>query len=78
MKQKIAELTKKREELEEYLAELKTVEAVKREAKERFNLKLPGEEVAVVVGSGSSTITVTMSPVSWLSKVWGFLRSFFE
>ena len=78
MKQQIAELTQKKEEFEVYLAELKTVEAVKREAKERFNLKLPGEEVAIVVGSGSSTFTVTTSPATWLSKFWGFTHSIFR
>lgn len=78
LKQQITELTRKKEELEDYLAELKTVEAVKREAKERFNLKLSGEEVAVVVGSGSSTFTVTTSPVSWPSKFWGFISSLFK
>lgn len=78
IKQQIAELTTKKNELETYLAELKTLEAVRREAKERLNLKLPGEEVAIVVGSGSSTFTVTTSPAQWPAKVWDFIRSSFR
>ncbi|MBI2121838.1 MAG: hypothetical protein HYT98_01830 [Candidatus Sungbacteria bacterium] len=78
IKQQIEELTEKKNNLEAYLAELKTVEAVKREAKERFNLKLPGEEVAVVVSSGSSTFMVTTSPASWPAKFWGFVSSWFK
>lgn len=77
IKQQIEELTKKKNNLEAYLAELKTVEAVKREAKERFNLKLPGEEVAVVVSSGSSTFMVTTTPASWPSRFRDFFRSLF-
>lgn len=46
---KITELTKKKQELEAYLEELQQREAIEREAKERFNLKKPGEEVVVVI-----------------------------
>lgn len=47
--EKVRELTAKKEELEAYLAELETPEAIEREAKERLNLKKIGEEVVVVV-----------------------------
>lgn len=46
---RIAELTHKKQELEQYLAELETAQAIEREAKERLNVKRPGEEVVVVV-----------------------------
>ena len=46
---KIALLGRKKEELEAYIAELQSREAIEREAKSRLNLKLPGEEVVVVV-----------------------------
>lgn len=45
----VEELARKKAELEAYLAELQSQEALIREAKSRFNLKLPGEEVVVVV-----------------------------
>lgn len=41
-------LTQKKEELERYLEEIRTPQVIEREAKERLNLKLPGEEVVVV------------------------------
>lgn len=46
---KIEELQKKKTELEAYIKELETKEAIEREGKARLNLKLPGEEVVVVV-----------------------------
>lgn len=47
--EEIDKVLKKKAELEAYLREIETKEAVVREAKERFNLKLPGEKVVVVV-----------------------------
>lgn len=47
--QKIAELRQKKAQLEAYVEELQTKEAVERRAKERLNLKKPGEEVVVVM-----------------------------
>ena len=47
--QEIDTLSRKKGELEAYIAELQSREAVEREAKSRLNLKLPGEEVVVVV-----------------------------
>ena len=49
MTQKIEQLKVKKQELEALLTELQTKEAVEREAKERLNLKKPGEQVVVVV-----------------------------
>lgn len=54
-RQKIRELTQKKSELEAYLAERETPEAIEREAKERLNLKLSGEEVVVVIPPKNST-----------------------
>lgn len=46
---KIQELLRKKAELEAYALELESRQAIEREAKDRLNLKLPGEEVVVVV-----------------------------
>ena len=48
-RQQIEALTQKKQGLEAYLAELKTASAVEREAKERLNLKNPGEKVVVIL-----------------------------
>lgn len=45
----IEELLARKKELEARIAELQNEEAIRREAKERLNLKLPGENVVVVV-----------------------------
>jgi cell division protein FtsB len=49
IERRIGELKKKKTELEAYLAELQSIEAIEREAKERFNLKKIGEKVIVVL-----------------------------
>lgn len=46
---KIEELTKKKVELRMRVRELETPEAIEREAKARLNLKLPDEEMVIVV-----------------------------
>ena len=45
----IIRLQKEKTDLEAAIAELKTPHAAEREAKERLNLKWPGEEVAVIL-----------------------------
>lgn len=71
--QKIEELTKKKRELEIYLAEIQTKEAIEREAKNRLNLKKPGEEVVVIVPEKKETATVAESQ-NW----WTRIKRFFE
>ncbi len=70
---KIEKLVKKKQELEAYLAELETAEAVRREAKERLNLKLPEETVVVVVPEKKDLPTLP-SPNFW-ERVKLFLGS---
>lgn len=48
-KTKISELLKKKNELEIKIEEFQTIETKERSAKERLNLKKPGEEVVVVL-----------------------------
>lgn len=71
--QKIEELTKKKHELETYLAEIQTKEAIEREAKSRLNLKKPGEKVVVVVPEKKETAIVA-EPQNWWTKI----KRFFE
>lgn len=59
------ELSQKNSELEARLAEFGTAEAREREAKERLNLKLHGEEVVVVVPEEKRGTDVDKSRSFW-------------
>lgn len=54
-RQKIGELKDKKRELEAYLERLRAPGAIELTAKERLNLKLPGEQVVVVISEKAST-----------------------
>lgn len=54
-RKKIEELTRRKQELEAYLEHLQTPGAIEQQAKERFNLKLPGEQVVVVIADKASS-----------------------
>ena len=69
--QKILELRKKRDELESNIAELEARSAIEREAKERLNLKLPGEEVVVVLPGKKE-------PAASTSSLFESVRNFFR
>ncbi len=63
---KIEELKQKKSVLEASLEELKTKDAVTREAKERLNYKLPGEEVVVVVPEKKAAeVSSSSTPTFW-------------
>lgn len=68
------ELLAKKRELEAYIAELESPEGVTREAKRSLNLKLPGEEVVVVIPDvaeekvPSQTLFVKIS--SFFTSLW--------
>lgn len=63
---KIGKLRAQKEQLEAQLRELETKEALEREAKSRLNLKLPGEEVVVVVSEKKEKPTeAPHSPGFW-------------
>lgn len=68
---KIQELSQKKEELEAYIARLGTPAAVEKEAKKRLNLKLPGEEVVVVVPEKNSP--KDLKPPSFFDRIKKFL-----
>lgn len=75
-KNKIEELMGKKGELERYLAELKNAESVKREAKERLNLKEFGETVVVVVPEGEEGVSLqTVEPPTFWFKIKTFVGS---
>lgn len=71
-REQIEELKNKKAELEAYLAELQTKEAIEREAKAELNLKLPGEEVVVVVpGKKENAPEEAPKPTFWERiKLW--------
>ena len=73
MTQSIEQLKVKKQELEVLLTELQTKEAVEREAKERLNLKKPGEQVVVVVPEKKDS-----SPAKQPMSLWEKFMSFFN
>ena len=72
MTQKIEQLKERKQELEATLTELQTKEAAEREAKERLNLKNPGEQVVVVVPEKKDDSTVPQP-----TDFWAKLKLFF-
>jgi len=73
IKQKVGDLGQKKLQLEASLAELETKEAMEREAKSRFNLKNPGEEVVVVVSDKKDN-----GEAGGPANVWSRIKSFFK
>ena|SRR3989344_765694 len=73
---KIQGLLKKKAELEAYAAELESRQAIEREAKERLNLKLPGEEVVVVIPQKKPEIT--QQTASGFERTKSFFNSVFS
>ncbi len=71
---RIDELVKKKTELEAYLHELETASAAEREAKERLQMKLPGENVVVVVPEKSNNENGTATSSSW----WSWIKNIFK
>ena len=56
LEERAAKLVLRNQELGRNLAELETEEAVEKRAKERLNLKLPGEQVVVVAPASSTGV----------------------
>ena len=73
MTQKIEQLKAKKRELETALTEIQTKEAVEREAKERLNLKNPGEQVVVIVPEKKDNQSEEQS-----MSFWAKFKSFFS
>ncbi len=72
MTQKIEQLKTRKKELEAALVEIQTKEAVEREAKERLNLKSPGEQVVVVVPEKKDN-----APLIHPMNFWDRIKFFF-
>lgn len=66
---KIEELRRKKEEIEGYLTELQTRGAIEREAKSRLNLKLPGEEVMVVIPEKKEELVPVPPPHGFWERI---------
>lgn len=78
VQKKIEELARKNRGLESALAELDTKEAVERRAKERLNLKLPGEKVVVLVPQDLSANQTNQAQISVFFKFWNQAKNFFN
>lgn len=74
--ERITELLRQKSELEQRIRELQTNEAMEREAKERLNLKLPGEEVVVIIPPPGDLSQASTSS-AW-QKFKSFVNNVFE
>lgn len=74
--ERVQELLQKKEKLEIQLRELETREVAEREAKERLNLKNPGEEVVVVLPETHSREFVSTERRSMWERISAFISSF--
>ena len=71
-------LTQKKQELEEELRRLEAPGAGERQAKERLNLKLPGEEVTVVISEKKpGELSATTSSQGWWNRIRLWFSNFF-
>lgn len=73
---KIAELEKKKSELEQKLLSFDLPEGVEREAKERLNYKKPGEEVVVVLSQDAASSSMAAGKTFW-DRIKSALDQFF-
>ncbi len=76
MESRIHELEVEKERLQEAITALDDPEAVERLAKERLNLKNPGEEVVLVAKKSEATPPrsgLSRFVPSWLRELFGFL-----
>lgn len=74
--ERVQELLRKKEKLEIQVRELETREVAEREAKERLNLKNPGEEVVVVVPETHSGASVHTERRGMWERISAFISSF--
>lgn len=74
---KVEELRRKKVELEMLLAELRTPEAVERRAKERFNVKKPGEKVVVIVSDEKHDVGEISESAPAHKNWWPWFKNFF-
>ncbi len=77
MESRIQGLEVEKERLQEAIAALDTPETVERLAKERLNLKNPGEEVVVITPRSGETASrrsgLSRFVPTWLHELFGFL-----
>ncbi|KKW18576.1 MAG: Septum formation initiator [Parcubacteria group bacterium GW2011_GWB1_50_9] len=64
--------------LGEELQKFDNTAAIEREAKERFNLKRPGEKVVVILSDERSAETKAGENPSLWARVWDALKAFFK
>lgn len=69
LQNEVAELEQKNEELQSDIAEAQTPEYLERVARERLNLKKPGEEVVAVVIPESQETVSQEQEKSWWEKL---------
>lgn len=74
LEKKIAEAEASRQNYEKRLAELGTPEGIDRDARGRFNLKRPGEEVVIFLGEATSASPEGFAR-KWILDFWRAART---
>jgi cell division protein FtsB len=69
-------LQEKKTELEERISRLESPEGIKREAKERFNVRELGEEVVIIVEPGGGVMTTSQAASG--NKFFKFFKDLFR
>ena len=77
LEERVASSEAQNQELREEIRVARTPEAIERDAKARLNLKKPGEEVVVVVGTSPAATTSQGASGGLLSRLKTFFYSLF-
>lgn len=78
VKAQIAELEKRKQDLEGELEVLKTESGLEQEIREKFNVKKPGEEILVIVDKPDENAKINSSGFdNKLQKIWQMLKEIF-
>lgn len=78
LKNKIATMEERKEELNHDIEKLDTKEGIDEEIKEKFSVSREGEMVAVIVDKRNSATTSPGSSPSWYQRLWASIRSLWQ
>lgn len=80
VEQELAELEKRKLELESNIAVLQTESGIEEEIRKKFNVQKPGEEVLVIVDKAEDNAQINSKKgkiTGFFSKIWKAIKSIF-
>ncbi|MEK7227501.1 MAG: hypothetical protein AAB641_01245 [Patescibacteria group bacterium] len=69
---------KRQEELEAFIARLKTEEGIVDEIKDKFSVVREGEHVAIIVDAREDQASTSVTKISWYKRLWTAIMSLYE